>query len=119
MPGVSWYNINIKRVGNGSHPHNQGETMTKIPALNGVLIGDRVRSFDFQDHKELEGARACYMEGQVTGIEMMEGCWRYKIEVRKCVSRGEVREDYPSVIYPPLNGTPRLLGGECNGVEKI
>jgi len=106
-------------MGNGSPP-KPGETiMTKIPALNGPLIGDRVRSFDFHGNKEVEGPRACYMEGQITGITREFDCWRYKIEVRKCVGGGKVQTDFPSVIYPPLNGTERMFGEVCNGVEKI
>ena len=93
--------------------------MNNIPTLNGPLIGDRVRAFDFDDDRDLEGPRACYMEGQITGLEQMEGCWRYKIEVSKCVFGGEVRDRYPAVVYPPINGTPRMFGGECNGVEVL
>ena len=93
--------------------------MNNIPTLNGPLIGDRVRAFDFDDDRDLEGPRACYMEGQITGLEQMEGCWRYKIEVSKCVFGGKVRDRYPAVVYPPINGTPRMFGGECNGVEVL
>ena len=89
------------------------------PILTGPLVGDRVRSFDFHGNKDLEGPRACYMEGQITGLQMLEGCWRYKIEVSKCVGAGKVREQFPDVIFPPVNGTPRMFGGECNGVEVI
>ena len=89
------------------------------PILTGPLVGDRVRSFDFHGNKDLEGPRACYMEGQITGLERLEGCWRYKIEVSKCVGAGKVREQFPDVIFPPVNGTPRMFGGECNGVEVI
>ena len=89
------------------------------PILTGPLVGDRVRSFDFHGNKDPEGPRACYMEGQITGLERLEGCWRYKIEVSKCVGAGKVREQFPDVIFPPVNGTPRMFGGECNGVEVI
>ena len=89
------------------------------PILTGPLVGDRVRSFDFHGNKDLEGPRACYMEDQITGLEQIEGCWRYKIEVRKCVGGGKVREQFPAVIYPPVNGTPRMFGGVCDGVEVV
>ena len=92
--------------------------MSVKPKLNGPFIGDRVRSFDFECH-DLEGERACYMEGQVVGLEQVEGCWRYKIEVRKSIFRGMDMTDFPSVIYPPVNGTPRLFGDVCNGVVAI
>ena len=88
----------------------------KKPILTGPFIGDRVRAFDFDDEKDLEGRRACYMEGQITGLKHVEGCWRYKIEVRKSIFRGMDMTDFPSVVYPPVNGTPRMFGGECNGV---
>ena len=93
--------------------------MTAIPTLTGPLVGDYVRAFDFDGDKELEGRRACYMEGQITGLKQIEGCWRYKIEVRKSVFSGEARTDFPAIVYPPVNGTPRLFGGVCNGVEVI
>ena len=93
--------------------------MNHIPALNGPLIGDRVRAFDFDNDRDLEGPRACYMEGQITGVEKIEGCWRYKIEVRKSIFRGMDMTDFPAVVYPPVNGTPRLFGGVCDGVEVI
>ena len=93
--------------------------MTKIPALTGPLIGDRVRSFDFHGNKDLEGPRACYMEGQLTGLKRMEGCWRYRIEVTRCVGGGQEQNNFPGVIYPPVNGTARMFGGVCDGVEKI
>ena len=89
------------------------------PTLTGPFVGDIVRSFDFHGNKDLEGPRACYMEGQITGLQMLEGCWRYKIEVSKCVGAGKVREQFPAVIFPPVNGTPRMFGGECNGVELL
>ena len=115
--------------------------MTKIPALNeplienanvwpgyaeawvngnNPLIGDRVRAFDFHGNKDLDGTRACYMEGQITGIEKVDGgCWRYKIEVRRCVGGGQEQTDFPAVIYPPVNGTARMFGDVCDGVERI
>lgn len=93
--------------------------MLAKPKLFGPLIGDRVRAFDFDDNRDLDGERACYMEGQITGLEHHEGCWRYKIEVRKSIFRGMNMTDFPAVVYPPVNGTPRMFGGECNGVEVI
>jgi len=99
---------------------NSGEAMTAtIPTLTGPLIGDRVRSFDFHYERSLDGPRSCYMEGQITGLEMIRGCWRYKIEVRRCVGGGKERTDFPTVIYPPVNGTPTTGGRVTDGVEVI
>ena len=93
--------------------------MTKIPTLNGPLIGDRVRSFDFHYERSLEGPRSCYMEGQVTGLEMVGGCWRYKIEVRRCVAGGKEQDNFPEVIFPPVNGTKTTMGRITDSVECI
>ena len=92
--------------------------MSAKPKLNGPFIGDRVRSFDFDCH-DLEGERACYMEGQITGVDQFEGCWRYKIEVRRSIFRGQEMSDFPSVIFPPINGTPTWTGRVTGGVEVI
>lgn len=92
--------------------------MSNIPALTGPLVGDRVRSFDFAD-RSLDGPRACYMEGQITGLKEIEGCWRYKIEVNRCVGGGKEQDRFPAVIYPPVNGTPTMMGRITDGVEVI
>ncbi|MBT7401296.1 MAG: hypothetical protein HN774_09030 [Bacteroidetes Order II. Incertae sedis bacterium] len=93
--------------------------LTKLPVLEGPLIGDRVRSFDFQHMRDIEGDRACYMIGQITGLKQVEGCWRYKIEVQQCIQGGQEQANFPAVIYPPVNGTNRMFGGVCDGVESI
>ena len=50
----------------------------------------------------------------------MEGCERYKIRVLHKVWAGEkVENPYKGCVYPPLNGTPRLFGDVCNGVELV
>ena len=93
--------------------------LDSVPTLNGPLIGDRVRAFDFDNDRDLEGPRACYMEGQITGLKHVEGCWRYKIEVHKSVFGGMDMTDFPSVVYPPVNGTPTTMGRITDGVEVI
>ena len=93
-------------------------TTTK-PILTGPLIGDRVRSFDFHYERSLDGPRSCYMEGQITDLKHIEGCWRYKIEVMRCVGGGKERDNFPAVIYPPVNGTPTMMGRVTDGVEAI
>ena len=86
-----------------------------------ITIGKRVRSFDFHYSRDLEGDRACYMEGVVTGIEKIRGCDRYVIAVDRCVSGGKEQpaQNYPPEICPPVNGTPTLMGRITDGVEVI
>ena len=79
-----------------------------------IEVGNRVRSYDFQRDRE------CYVEGIVEGFEHVEGCERYKIRVERKVWAGEeVESPYRGHVYPPLNGTPRLFGDVCNGVELV
>ena len=79
-----------------------------------IEVGDRVRSFDFDGSpggRDLEGERACYVEGVVEALVKVEGCLRYKIRVERDVFGGE--ESTTRVgryCHPPVNGTPRLLG---------
>ena len=84
-----------------------------------ITIGSKVRSFDFYYMRDLDGPRSCYMEGVVTGIENIRGCDRYVIEVDRCVGGGKERSDFPSVIIPPVNGTPTTMGRITDGVELI
>ena len=78
-----------------------------------IKVGNRVRSYDFARDRE------CYVEGIVEGFERLEGCERYKIRVERKVWAGEECGCNNGYVYPPLNGTPRLFGGECNGVELV
>ena len=106
--------------------------ITATTDLNGnaIEVGTRVRSFDFPLMTreglalgvELEGERACYMEGVVEAIgeDDLEGCRRYRILVDKIVRSGvvsplNVPEGERALIYPPLNGTP-TFGSKCFGV---
>ena len=83
-----------------------------------IQVGDFVRSFDFPN-RDIEGERACYMEGRVVDFQDYQGCTRYVIEVSRCVFAGEEKDAWPKRIFPPVNGTRRLLGGVCDGVELI
>ena len=98
---------------------------------NDITVGTKVRSFDFADTgrngevygRDLEGERACYVEGEVIGFddENFE-CRRYKIQVERRVFGG--KEDAKvdpreAVVCPPVNGTPTLLGRVTNFVERI
>jgi hypothetical protein len=90
-----------------------------------VSVGDRVRSFDFSTApggRDLDGDRACYVEGRVESLVKVEGCLRYRILVERDVFGGEdstVRVG--RYMHPPVNGTPRLLGGASvtNFVELV
>jgi hypothetical protein len=87
-----------------------------------IQVGSKVRSFDFSDGpggRSLSGERACYAEGEVVGFEDHQGCERYVVAVERYVFGGEPREAWPAKIYPPVNGTPKLFGGVCDGVELV
>lgn len=84
-----------------------------------IKIGSKVRSFDFYTNRDLTGSLAFFMEGVVTKIERIEGCDRYVIEVTRSVRGGEERSNFPSVIVPPVNGTPTTMGRITDGVEVI
>lgn len=90
-----------------------------------IKAGDKVRSYDFPDDWR-EDAKGCYIEGIVVQVgefpELGLEAPRYKVRVsRRCwLGKFEpVDAEFPRVVYPPVNGTPKLLGGVCNGVEKI
>jgi len=92
-----------------------------------IQVGDRVRSFDFVrgDYgRDLEGERACYVEGVVEALVEREGCPRYEVRVEVDIFGG-VRQGaclggrVSSLVYPPVNGTPTLFGGVCNNVELL
>lgn len=85
---------------------------------DGIQVGDKVRSFDFHD-RDVTGNRACYKEGIVEDLVMLEGCRRYKIRVTKSVFGGEEtiihKDELPTHVYPPVNGTEAMFG-VTNGV---
>ena len=84
-----------------------------------IVIGSKVRSFDFAHRRDIEGEHACFMEGKVVGFEKVQGCQRFVIEVERCVFGGEEHADFPATIFPPLNGTPTWTGRVTDGVELI
>ena len=94
-----------------------------------VEVGNFVRSFDFawsDFGRDLEGERACYIEGFVEGVtdpktdEHFRDCARYRICVSRRVLGGRSQPDAQSnYVFPPVNGTPMLGGGHCNMVEKL
>jgi len=92
-----------------------------------IVVGSRVRSFDFaetfedgtQIRRELEGERACYVEGVVTAINEEMSYNRYEIVVTRDIFGGEESDHrVGNVVYPPVNGTPGMFS-VCDGVELV
>ncbi len=84
-----------------------------------INVGDKVRSYDFPMHRDEDGETACYIEGEVTGIEWHEGCDRYVIKATRRVFAGKEVAPESDWFYPPVNGTPCTFGGPTNGVVKM
>ena len=93
-----------------------------------ISIGSRVRSFDFAGNltdgtrtgRDLEGERACFVEGEVVAFDHQEGCKRYRILVDYDVFGGEESSRrVGTLVYPPVNGTPSFLGGVTDFVEEL
>ncbi len=84
-----------------------------------ISVGDFVRSFDFPHSRDLDGPQSCYVEGRVVDFKDHGGCKRYVIEVNRQIVAGKERDAWPKKVYPPVNGTRRLMGGVCDGVELI
>jgi len=88
-----------------------------------ISIGDRVRSFDFSTApggRDLDGDRACYVEGKVVGFDFVEGCKRYRILVDRDVFGGKDEDRRQgALVTPPVNGTRKSFGGTTNFVELI
>ena len=87
-----------------------------------IKIGDKVRSFDFSAHRDIEGPEACFAEGIVEGFQTIAGssCTRFDIRVTRAVWEGkEVPTEEGTRIAPPLNGTPPNMGRITDGVVKI
>tara|TARA_Y100000310_G_scaffold301631_1_gene338291 strand:- start:239 stop:727 length:489 start_codon:yes stop_codon:yes gene_type:complete len=111
-----------------------------------ALIGHKVRSFDFAESwdfpdpadtspdpapthttgRDVEGERACYVEGIVERItdpatdHDFPDCPRYAIRVERQVFSGEdLGRKYLTWVFPPINGTPNSCDGVQNGVELV
>jgi len=107
------------------------QTQIQVPARP-IKIGDKVRSYDFPD-----GRRTSYVEGVVEHITEVDvdtlvrvgaldaevvcfhDCRRYVIRVERAVWSGKDAEVRAPVVFPPVNGTPKLFGDVCNGVELV
>ena len=87
---------------------------------NDINIGDKVRSFDFHNSRDIEGPDACFVEGIVESFKEIEGCTRFEIKVTREVFRGEERQvEEGERAFPPLNGTPTNRGRITDGVVKV
>ena len=89
-----------------------------------IVIGTRVRSFDFPGRvgavRALTGERACYIEGEVVAIKHDPGLSRYCIRVDRDVFGGKDEDDrVGDIVYPPVNGTPTWGGKTTNYVEVV
>lgn len=92
--------------------------------MSEIKIGDRVRSFDF-DCRDITGERACYIEGCVEDISdrLGYGFDQYHIRVERQIFGGVQLPRGQSlvgeVVYPPVNGTPRIPSGVTGFVVVI
>jgi len=94
-----------------------------------MKVGDKVRSFDFAENfngeifgRDLEGNRASYVEGKLVSIQIHPhfGYDCYEILVERDVFGGkESSRRVGRKVYPPVNGTPTMMGRECDSVELI
>ena len=96
------------------------QTATQPQTPQTIEIGSRVRSFDDQEFRDVTGPSAYFVEGTVIDFTEHEGCRRYRIRASRVVKRGiDWTFDKGHIVIPPLNGTTRLFGGTCNGVELV
>ena len=91
--------------------------------MSGIKIGSLVRSFDFPHCRDVDGENACYVVGTVESIgrvpEMGDDCDRYSLSVVRQVWCGQDCNVEDKLVFVPVNGTRRTMGGVCNGVELV
>ena len=97
--------------------------------MENIKVGDRVRSYDFEcRNAKDDGERCgfcsgcqCYIEGEVVELRPVDGCERYVVLVKRDIWENSVFAGprVGNTVYPPVNGTPKLFGGVCDGVTKI
>ncbi len=105
---------------------------------NPIQVGTTVRSFNLatllndgriygMDTRITPSNRVDFIEGKVIAIGEIvhEGCPRYTIQItRECygaegTDSSDVCYGVGHLVYPPLNGTPKSLGGVTFGVVAI
>lgn len=103
------------------------QNATNQLSLNIIAVGSRVRSFDFEG-RELDGERACYVEGTVESVGKPPrgvayvGHDVYAIRVERVVFGGEElpeARNLGELVCPPVNGIPKMFGGHTDGVTLI
>lgn len=87
-----------------------------------IGMGDKVRSFDFANGTfgyDLEGERACYVEGVILGVGdfLGQGFDQYKILCLKRIFGGKEVQPEEDYFFPPVNGTPTWMGKETQCVR--
>ena len=86
-----------------------------------IQIGSKVRSFDFDYHRDITGEEAFYVEGEVVAIREWAGCERYVVLIEKQVFAGKEEDSHVGTLtHPPINGLLNIVtGGKTNGVELL
>ena len=75
-----------------------------------IAVGEYVRVYDFLGDTE------CYVEGEITGYEVIHGSWRYKVQIENDVFAGRVQKSKPSdgqYVYPPVLGVREKTDSSC------
>ena len=98
-------------------------------ARQDIEVGDIVRSFDHYGEvdaemaSDLTGENACYVIGIVEPpdevSQSFEDCERYTIRIVSRIVNGRTRPLGESHVYPPVNGTPTLMGRIQSGVRLV
>jgi hypothetical protein len=91
-----------------------------VQIIEVVRVGDKVRSLDFSG--PIATRDDCYVEGVVEAIgdfPQFPDCARYRIRCTRRVFGGKEVVPEADLFFPPVNGTPTLLGGVCDGVRLV
>lgn len=107
----------------------QYASVNSLEEINTIKIGDTVRSFD------MEFMPFSWVEGEVVGTEVVDGCERYVVEVsewKTCRDENGIHNHVVEIeytpekskrrkVYPPVNGTRLMFGKNTysNFVERV
>ena len=107
----------------------QYASVNSLEEINTIKIGDKVRSFD------TEFMPFSWVEGEVVGTEVVDGCERYVVEVsewKTCRDENGIHNHVVEIkftpekskrkkVYPPVNGTRLMFGKNTysNFVERL
>ena len=86
-----------------------------------IQIGSRVRSFDFDHHRDVTGEEAFYVEGEVVAIREWAGFERYVVLIERQIFAGvEEASHVGTLTHPPVNGLLNIATGtKTDGVELL